>query len=264
MTGGDKKATVSRFINPELCKITEDFVLTNPYENHETNVYHDEVTQADKDYLQQDSQLKVSVAEMKYAFMNHSEALLHGDLHIGSIMANEEETYVIDPEFSFFGPIGFDVGAFIGNLFLAYYAHEVRQPMLGREPFEYRNWILQTAEETWNQFQSKFEANWVAHEQDTPNSYWNYQEGHIGFALQRQRFLSRIFEDTIGFAACKMMRRIYGLAKVADIAEIPDLKARLDVERNVMRMAKVMVQQRSTFRSIEELIALAQEISPLR
>ena len=47
----------------------------------ETNVYHEEVTQADKDYLQQDSQLKVAVAEMKYAFMNHSEALLHGDLH---------------------------------------------------------------------------------------------------------------------------------------------------------------------------------------
>ena len=69
------------------------------------------VTQADKDYLQQDSQLKVAVAEMKYAFMNHSEALLHGDLHIGSIMANNEETYVIDPEFAFFGPIGFDVGA---------------------------------------------------------------------------------------------------------------------------------------------------------
>ncbi len=54
---------------------------------------------------------------------NHSEALLHGDLHIGSIMANEEETCVIDPEFALFGPIGFDVGAYIGNLFLAYYAH---------------------------------------------------------------------------------------------------------------------------------------------
>jgi len=38
----------------------------------------------------------------------------------------------------------------------------------------------------------------------------------------------------------------------------------LEVERNVMCMAKVMVQQRSAFRSIQELTALAQEISPLR
>ena len=260
----EKKAMVGRFLNPELCKITEDFVLTNPYEDHETNVYHDAVTQADRDYLQQDSQLKVAVAEMKYTFMNHAEALLHGDLHIGSIMANEDETYVIDPEFAFFGPIGFDVGAFLGNLFLAYFAHEVRQPMLGREPFAYRNWILRTAEETWQQFQSKFEERWKEHAAQQPNSYWDYPEGHIGFALQRQKFLRHLFSDTIGFAACKMMRRIYGLAKVADIAELPDLQQRLEVERKVMQMAKVMVQQRDSFRSVEELTALACEISPLR
>ena len=41
MTGGEKKTMVGRFINPELCKITEDFVLSNPYEDHETNVYHE-------------------------------------------------------------------------------------------------------------------------------------------------------------------------------------------------------------------------------
>ena len=32
---GVKKAMVGRFINPELCKITEDFVLTNPYEDRD-------------------------------------------------------------------------------------------------------------------------------------------------------------------------------------------------------------------------------------
>ncbi len=37
------------------------------------------------------------------------------------------------------------------------------------------------------------------------------------------------------------MRRIYGLAKVADIAEIPDLKARLGVERKCHAHIKVMV-----------------------
>ena len=58
-----------------------------------------------------------------------------------------------------------------------------------------------------------------------------------------------------------MMRRIYGLAKVADIAEISDLKARLGVERNVMRMAKVMVQQRGSFRSMEELTISPRNIS---
>ncbi len=29
-------------------------------------------------------------------------------------------TFVIDPEFAFYGPIGFDVGAFLANLILSY------------------------------------------------------------------------------------------------------------------------------------------------
>ena len=54
---------------------------------------------------------------------------MHGDLHSGSIMVTEKETYVIDPEFAFYGPMGFDIGALIGNLYLAYFSqsgHETR------------------------------------------------------------------------------------------------------------------------------------------
>lgn len=35
-------------------------------------------------------------------------------------MANTELTKVIDPEFAFFGPMGFDVGAVLENLVLNY------------------------------------------------------------------------------------------------------------------------------------------------
>lgn len=37
-------------------------------------------------------------------------------------MVTSTSTQVIDPEFSFYGPMGFDIGAFIGNLILAYFA----------------------------------------------------------------------------------------------------------------------------------------------
>jgi len=42
--------------------------------------------------------------------MTHAEALVHGDLHTGSVMASQDETKVVDPEFGFFGPMGFDIG----------------------------------------------------------------------------------------------------------------------------------------------------------
>lgn len=53
-----------------------------------------------------------------------SQALIHGDLHTSSLMVTVNSTQVIDPEFAFYGPMGFDVGAFIGNLILAYYAQD--------------------------------------------------------------------------------------------------------------------------------------------
>ena len=51
-------------------------------------------------------------------------ALLHGDLHTGSIMAEAGKTMVIDPEFAFYGPMGFDIGALLANLLLAYFASD--------------------------------------------------------------------------------------------------------------------------------------------
>lgn len=49
--------------------------------------------------------------------MNNAQALIHGDLHSGSIFINEKGIKVIDPEFAFYGPMGYDIGNVIGNLF---------------------------------------------------------------------------------------------------------------------------------------------------
>lgn len=39
--------------------------------------------------LQKDEELKRAISELKDGFMNNTQALLHGDLHTGSIMLNE-------------------------------------------------------------------------------------------------------------------------------------------------------------------------------
>ena len=57
-------------------------------------------------------------------FIERAQALIHGDLHTGSIMVTTDSTQVIDPEFAFYGPMGYDIGAFLGNLILAYFAQD--------------------------------------------------------------------------------------------------------------------------------------------
>jgi 5-methylthioribose kinase len=42
--------------------------------------------------------------------MNNAQALIHGDLHTGSILIKEDSMKVIDPEFAFYGPMGYDIG----------------------------------------------------------------------------------------------------------------------------------------------------------
>jgi 5-methylthioribose kinase len=264
LNSGAKKDAVATFINKELCNLTEDFVFTHAYERNETNSYNEKLTEEDLNFVHRDGDLKVAVAEMKYKFMNHAEAMLHGDLHIGSIMANEDETYIIDPEFAFYGPMGFDIGAFIGNLLMSYFSHEYRQKLLNCEPFEYRTWILDTITSTWNQFAEKFDALWQKHQYDKDPLYFDYPEGKVHAKLQRDKFLAHVFSDTLGFAACKMMRRIFGLAKVADIADIENLDERARIERMTLQLGKILVTKRDQFQSIEEVVERAKVISTLQ
>ena len=110
-----KKELAQKFTNPELCKITESFVFTDPFFAHTPTDVEPELSETVKK-LWNDQELLLEIAKLKKSFMTEQEALLHGDLHTGSIFASDTETKVIDPEFAFYGPIGFDLGLFIGNL----------------------------------------------------------------------------------------------------------------------------------------------------
>ena len=117
----EKKRRVQFFTNPELCDITEDLVLTEPYWNYkDRNI----ITAGNEDFvrtfLYEDEALHAEVGKLRNAFMNDAQALLHGDLHSGSIFANEQGVKIIDPEFAFYGPMGYDIGNVIGNLFFSW------------------------------------------------------------------------------------------------------------------------------------------------
>src|SRR5690606_36832973 len=107
----EKKAQVARFINPEMCEITEDLFFNDPYQIHERNNYPLGL-EADVAALRDDPQLTLAVAALKHQFFSHAEALLHGDIHSGTIFVADGSLKANDAEFGFFGPIGFDIGTF--------------------------------------------------------------------------------------------------------------------------------------------------------
>jgi 5-methylthioribose kinase len=260
LAAGVKKEAVRRNINTELCRITEDLVFTFPFEDAPSNVYSPALPAAAIARLRTHEPLRRAAGEMKWAFMNQAETLVHGDLHTGSVMANETETYVIDPEFAFYGPFGFDTGAFLANLVLAYYSRDWHDRLRGREPRDYQRWLLEQVVQVWHGFEEKFAGLWRMHEREAGRAYIGGPADTRAADAFREDFMRRLFADTLGFAGCKMIRRIVGMAKVAEITSIKDDAVRALVEVRCLRLAEALLVRRHELASIEAVVALAAEV----
>ena len=68
--------------------------------------------------------------------------MLHGDMHTGSLMVTQDTTFAIDAEFAMYGPIAFDVGKFMANLLLAFFALDGHCIATGTR-MEQRAWLYQ-------------------------------------------------------------------------------------------------------------------------
>src|SRR5579859_3070230 len=129
--------------NKALVRITVDLVFCEPYFPSARNRHTAQLDGIVAD-LRSDCRLKVAAARFGQKFLNQSQALIHGDLHSGSVMVTEGDTRVIDPEFAFYGPIGFDLGAFLGNLLLSWHSQPGHAtPEDDRS--SYQQWILAQA-----------------------------------------------------------------------------------------------------------------------
>lgn len=254
----EKKALISNSNNQEMCKITEEFVFTYPFEHHEMNDYNPALSQTVIDSIQKNPNVRKHVADMKYTFMNKPEALLHGDFHTGSVMVNQLETFVIDPEFSFVGPMGFDLGALIGNLYLCYFSHAHH---LSAESVNYSHWLLQTIDDIWYKFEGKFLSLWFEHERSAPNPFMGKDLSGDSHQIFRQTFLQQVLADSLGFAACKMMRRILGVAKVSDLMQFEQQSFRAKLETQALKMATTMLLNRNAYKNIADVNKLAESFA---
>ncbi|MFC4320556.1 S-methyl-5-thioribose kinase [Litchfieldia salsa] len=227
-----KKELVQKFTNPELCKITEDLVFTDPFFDSATNEY-EEGLQKDVELIWGNQSLKLEVAKLKYKYLTQAEALLHGDLHTGNIFASATETKVISPEFAFFGPIGFDIGQFIGNLLLnAISLEESKQEQL----FDY-------IDQTWEVFSSTFTELWET----------DRIEFHSRIDCCLENLLEQTFEDMIGFAGCELIRRTIGLAHVLDLDGISSKYKRLQAKRHALALGTQLINNRTIIKDTQQL-----------
>jgi 5-methylthioribose kinase len=241
--------------NEALIRISVDLIFTDPYiastRNRHTSPQLDELAAA----LRRDSALKVAAARFGQKFLNEPQALVHGDLHSGSVMVTESDTRVIDPEFAFCGPIGFDLGAFFGNLLLSWYS-QPGHASPDDDRIAYRQWILEQAALFWQRFRERFLALWSTHGRGDayPAAMFTSSEDAAALTAARDAFVNGLFADMLGFAACKMIRRILGFAHVIDFEHIGDPDRRARCEAGALAMAQLLLTHPGQFRSVQDVV----------
>ena len=261
----EKKERVKAFINPELCAISETLVFSEPYCNGKNR---NRITPGNEAFIQKtlynDDALKAEVASLRETFMNKAEALIHGDLHTGSIFignntgtaidkngTTEPCMKIIDPEFAFYGPIGYDLGNIIAHLYCAWmyvaftrgaccdeksYAQgELQSPVPQPRAADDFTERIAAAIETLPQL---FTAKALEQCKTVPLSDPLYNERYI------RRRLTEIRADAYGFAGTEIIRRAVGDTKIAEFDAMGSDPRRITMERIVIKIACRLIKRR--------------------
>ncbi|MGY4976694.1 S-methyl-5-thioribose kinase [Streptomyces sp. 900105755] len=236
MPSAERKALIAASVNPELCKITEDVVLSEPYIEHEHNHWHPGLDDLAAEF-RADTRLRTEVAELRHVFMTSGQALLHGDLHTGSVMVGRrdgaEVVRVFDPEFSFVGPIGFDLGLYWANVLVS----EARAHALGGAGDHADQLRL-----SWEGFETEFRRLWPTRVDPF------FDDAYL------ERFLGRVRTEAVGFAGTEIIRRIIGFAHLTDLTTLPD-DLQVTASRRSLLLGRELVVHRAELKDPESVRA---------
>ncbi len=239
----EKKELTRRFITPDLDDITEKLVLMEPYLGADrNNVYEPNRSFVEKE-LYSDEELHLKVAKLKFRFMTDAEALLHGDLHTGSIFINESGIKVFDCEFGTFAPMGYDIGNVVANMIFAYVNG------LSTDDKEFCDWTLSVIKDSIDLFIDKFNKLYDEVVTEPMAKVKGFKE----------YYLDKILNDTAGYAGTELHRRTVGMANVVDVTSIKDEEKRLLAERINILAGKNYILNAEKFRSGDAFAAAVTE-----
>jgi 5-methylthioribose kinase len=239
-----QKELVAAARNPELCTITEDLVFTEPWVDAGRNSVLPE-NERDAQAIAEDRFMIAQMGLAKWKFMTQAEALIHGDLHTGSVMVKADDrgqllsARAIDSEFAFYGPVAFDLGALWANYLIA----ASRAKALGEN--ERSKWCLNLAVETWQAFDSTFRGLWP-----------DRRDSRVFTEEFLEELMAKWQSETWLFACAKMTRRIVGLAKTSDI-ETLEPSIRVGAARAVLKCAQDLIRERQTTSEPSAFVAIA-------
>ena len=227
----EKKKNVKEFINPELCDISECLVFTEPYDNNKNrNIITTGNEEFVENMLYKNEDLHFAILKLREKFMNYSQSLIHGDLHSGSIFINEKGIKIIDPEFSFYGPMAYDIGNVIGNLYFPLYRAKFFMED-SKKKEEFINWLEKCILDIPILFSEKCKLLWEKYSNDKLLKNKKF----------RDYYIENIVKDSLAYAGTEIIRRTVGDAKVLELTNLETSEKKLELEKELISKAISMI-----------------------
>lgn len=252
LPAGRKRELAAFFeTNTAMCQIMEDMVFTEIFLPHPRNRWTSPELDEDVERLQRDTELKLAVSRLKHRYLTSRDALLHGDLHTGSIMVREPSISVIDQEFACYGPMGFDLGTLLAHLLIAYFAAGAHGPARITQ----QDWLLSAVEQLWDDFRTHFTTLWRNHPDGDaypPALFTGTAE--TALEAERQRYLDTLFTETLGFCGAEIIRR------PTDFTTLPDPIHRATAECRALTLARTLVTAPTGYSVAADLTAATREV----
>lgn len=235
-----KKNAVSELVNYDMCEISERLVFTEPYLNQQgLNSFAEENRRYVEENIYNNKKLHSEVAKLKLNFMTSSESMIHGDLHSGSIFINDEGIKVFDPEFAFYGPMGYDIGNIVASLLITAMIDDFENH---NKVSDFSKWLKKSVIEIIEGFINIYNEDY---EKNVMTPMFNNDEF-------KSFYLSKILCETAGYAGTEILRRTIGVAKVLDIDRVktePDYNV---IEKRLIDIALELITNRNNLTSLED------------
>ena len=182
--------------------------------------------------------------KLRECYMKRGETFIHGDFHTSNIFAGPDDMKVIDMEYTFCGPMAYDIGYLICNFISQYVCAGFRSFDSAAEQESFQQYCLDTAVEIVEEFFRQFFNCW---NQDAKPIY----KGVPGL---KQSLKEEWLKDVIGFCANSNLGRCAGGIGYPEYDAIDDSAKRIHAKCLSLIIDKHLLLHRGEYSSIRECI----------
>ncbi len=241
-----KKQLVQALANPEFRSLFEAFIFIDTFfgEKPVNPKVKGELTE-----LLADKSVLLQALKLKDVYATQAQALIHSDLHTSNICVNSHEIKIFDAESAFFGPVAFDIGRLLGNFVLNYASWEAITEVSPEAKQDYRQYLLQTIEQIYHQFEATFVATWNQYAKPEYRRVEAYQKEYLGSILR----------DAVGIAGCACLARLYDEVECPELQGIKDLDQKALAQKLLLKLVRNLLVDRHQVQSVEDFTRLIVE-----